>query len=61
MLASTRLLAEGYSVEVADVNGESAAILRIGGRATLVLSVEVDRGQIWEIRAIGNPDKLTWV
>jgi RNA polymerase sigma-70 factor (ECF subfamily) len=58
VLASTRLLTRSYSVEVANVNGEASVILRMDGRAVLVLSVAVDRGRVREIRIIGNPDKL---
>jgi RNA polymerase sigma-70 factor (ECF subfamily) len=61
VLASTRFLTASYCAEVADVNGEPAAILRADGRAVLVLSVVADRGRVREIRAIGNPNKLMHV
>ena len=58
VLASTRFLTEGYRVEIAEVNGEPAAIIRTGNVAKIVLSLALNRGRIHEIRVIGNPDKL---
>jgi len=40
------------------MNGTPAVILRVNDKAILVLSIEVDRGQVREIQGIGNPDKL---
>ncbi|MEP7199047.1 MAG: RNA polymerase sigma-70 factor [Chloroflexota bacterium] len=59
VLASTRLPTDSYHAELADVNGEPAAILRAGGKAIVVLFIAVAQGQVREIRAIGNPDKLS--
>ncbi len=61
ILASGRLAPANASVEVADVNGEQAVVLRTGGKAFIVLFIEVSQGQVHEIRIVGNPDKLNWV
>lgn len=61
VLASTRFVAGGYQVEMADVNGEPAVILREEGQARVVLFITVTRGRLQEIRVIGNPDKLKHV
>jgi len=60
LLASTRL-ADNFRVEVAEVNGESAVIIRTNSSVIAVLSIAVDDGLISEVRAMGNPDKLKWV
>ncbi len=61
VLASTRFVTGDYHAEVADINGEPAAILRVGEQARVVLFIAVTHGQLQEIRVIGNPDKLKHV
>ena len=61
VLASTRFVDGDYRVEITDINGEPAMILRAGGQARVVLFVTVTRGRLREIRVIGNPDKLKHV
>ena len=51
----------GSQAEMAEVNGEPALIIRVGAQALLVLSIEVEQGQIQAIRIMANPDKLTRV
>jgi RNA polymerase sigma-70 factor (ECF subfamily) len=58
VLASTRLPTESYHAELSEVNGELAAILRVGDKAIVVLFIAEEQGRVREIRAIGNPDKL---
>jgi RNA polymerase sigma-70 factor (ECF subfamily) len=58
VLASTRFVAGDYRVEIADINGEPAVILRAGEQARVVLFITVARGRLQEIHVIGNPDKL---
>jgi RNA polymerase sigma-70 factor (ECF subfamily) len=58
VLASTRFPEESYTVETKDVNGELAAVLRIGEKILVALFIEEEQGHIKTIRAIGNPDKL---
>lgn len=61
ILGSIRLVPAKFHVETAEVNGELAVIVRAGDGVTAVLSISVDRGQVTEIRAMANPDKLKWV
>jgi len=58
-LGTVRLLPEYYQVELTEVNGQAAVIIRAGGQALFVLSIEVEAGQIQGIRIIANPEKLT--
>jgi len=61
VLASTRYLAVDYYAEIALVNGQPAAILRVGHKAVVIIAIEGDSDHVREIRVIGNPDKLRWV
>jgi RNA polymerase sigma-70 factor (ECF subfamily) len=45
-------------VEIADLNGAPALIVRDGAEARITISLEVDQGRIQAIHVIGNPDKL---
>jgi RNA polymerase sigma-70 factor (ECF subfamily) len=60
LMASTRL-AQGLSVELAEINGEPAMIVRSMEQVLVVVSVGVENERIGEILVIGNPDKLTWI
>ncbi len=53
-----RFLPADYQVEIAQVNGQAAVIIRTGGQALFVLTIEVEAGQIQAIRIIANPAKL---
>jgi RNA polymerase sigma-70 factor (ECF subfamily) len=46
---------------MAEVNGETALIIRVGAQAVFVLSIEVEQERIQAIRIIANPEKLTRV
>jgi hypothetical protein len=48
-------------VELAAVNGQPALITRAGSRPLVVLTIEVEAGQIRTIRLVDNPEKLTHV
>jgi len=61
VLASTRFLPPNSQAEIAKVNGQPAAILRVDHRAVIIIALEVDGNQVREIRVIGSPDKLKWV
>lgn len=61
MLRSVRFAPGEYQVELSEVNGELAVIIRTEGNVFVVLSITVDGEHICEIRAMGNPDKLKWV
>jgi RNA polymerase sigma-70 factor, ECF subfamily len=57
-LGTVRFLPEDYQVEMAEVNGQAAVIIRTGGQTLFVLTIEVEAGQIQAIRIIANPEKL---
>ena len=58
-LASTRIWPQNASVELREVNGQPALIVRVDGRPWSCFSIEIEQGQIQVIRIIINPDKLT--
>ena len=58
-MGTRRFLPENYHMEIAEVNGQAATILRAGGQAFLVLAIEVEGGRIQAIRLMANPEKLT--
>jgi len=60
-LGTRRFWPENARMEVAEVNGEPAAIIRTGDRVFSVLSIEVEAEQIRAIRIIANPEKLAQV
>src|SRR5258706_2158474 len=56
-LGTKRFLPEDYRVELAEVNGQAAIIIRTDGQALFVLSIEVEAEGIQAIRIIANPEK----
>jgi len=60
-LGTKRFWPENSHVEVAEVNGQAALIIRTGEKAFSVLTIEVEQGQIQAIRIIANPEKLARV
>jgi RNA polymerase sigma-70 factor, ECF subfamily len=60
-LASKRIWPQQARIEFREVNGQTALIVRVGGRAWSCLSIEVEHEQIQVIRIMINPDKLTRV
>jgi RNA polymerase sigma-70 factor (ECF subfamily) len=60
-LGTKRFWPENSRVELEEVNGQAAMIIRAGGQAFAVLTIEVEQGQIQAIRIIANPEKLTQV
>jgi RNA polymerase sigma-70 factor, ECF subfamily len=59
--ATRRFLPEGYRTELDEVNGQPALVVRAGGRAFLVLTIEVQAHQIRAVCIIANPEKLAHV
>ena len=57
-VGTTRFLPEDYRVEMAEVNGQPAVIIRAGGLALLVLTIEVEAEHIQAVRIVANPEKL---
>ncbi len=60
-LGTKRFWPENSRVELEEVNGQAALIIRTGEKAFAVLSIEVEQGQIQAIRIIANPEKLARV
>ncbi len=60
-LGTKRFWPENYRVELKEVNGQAAMIIRAGGQTFSVLTIEVEQGQIQAIRIIANPEKLARV
>ena len=60
-LGTKRFLPADYRLEVAQVNGAPAMIVRTGSQALFVLTIEVEADHIRAIRIIANPDKLTQI
>jgi RNA polymerase sigma-70 factor (ECF subfamily) len=60
-LGTKRFWPENSRVELEEVNGQTALIIRAGEKAFAVLTIEVEQGQIQAIRIIANPEKLTRV
>jgi RNA polymerase sigma-70 factor, ECF subfamily len=58
-LGTKRFWPENSRVELGEVNGQAALIIRTGGQAFSVLTIDVEQGQIQAIRIIANPEKLT--
>jgi RNA polymerase sigma-70 factor (TIGR02957 family) len=49
------------TLDIADVNGEPAMIMRIGGRLDSVYAFAIENAAITAIRVVRNPDKLQFV
>src|SRR5256884_1013698 len=60
-LGTKRFWPENSRVELEEVNGQAALIVRADEKAFAVLSIEVEEGQIQAIRIIANPEKLARV
>jgi RNA polymerase sigma-70 factor, ECF subfamily len=60
-LGTKRFWPENSRVELEEVNGQAALIIRAGGQVFSVLTIDVEQGQIQAIRIIANPDKLARV
>lgn len=54
-------LPEGARVELSEANGQPAVIIRAGGHALAVVTIDVAAGRIQALRLVANPDKLTHV
>ncbi len=60
-LGTKRFWPENSRVELKEVNGQAALVIRAGDQVFSVLTIDVEEGQIQEIRIIANPEKLTHV
>jgi RNA polymerase sigma-70 factor (ECF subfamily) len=52
---------ESVTLDIVEVNGEPAVLLRVDGRLDGVYVMAVDDGAITAIRVVRNPDKLTYI
>ncbi len=48
----------GFTLEVAEINGWPAIIMRQGGKVSDVLGIETDGAIIYALHVMCNPDKL---
>ena len=60
-LGTKRFWPENSRVELAEVNGQAALIIRAGDQVFSVLTIDVEQGRIQAIRIIANPEKLARV
>src|SRR5947209_1134809 len=60
-LGTKRFWPENARVELGEVNGQAALIIRAGGQVFSVLTIDVEEGRIQAIRIIANPEKLARV
>lgn len=60
-LGTKRFWPENAHVELEEINGQAALIIRTNGRAFSILTMDVEQGHIRAIRIIANPEKLTRV
>jgi hypothetical protein len=58
IVGSMRLYPEPFEVEMGEANGEPAIILRVGGVPAVFIGMTITDQAIYELRIIGNPDKL---
>ena len=59
VIASTRTLPAGATVEVVDINGAAGLITKTDGRTIAVIVFDTDGERIRAIYGVANPDKLT--
>jgi RNA polymerase sigma-70 factor (ECF subfamily) len=52
---------ESVALDIVEVNGEPAVLLRVAGRLDGVYVMAVEDGAITAIRVVRNPDKLTYI
>ncbi|MGH2493431.1 MAG: RNA polymerase sigma-70 factor [Ktedonobacteraceae bacterium] len=60
-LGTKRFWPQNSRIELEEVNGQPALIIRTGDQAFAVLTIDVEQGQIQTIRIIANPEKLARV
>ncbi|HRE46454.1 MAG TPA: RNA polymerase sigma-70 factor [Aggregatilineales bacterium] len=58
LVSSRRLISPETTLEVRTINGTAALILRVGGAAQSVISLETDGAKIQVVRIVLNLDKL---
>jgi RNA polymerase sigma-70 factor (ECF subfamily) len=58
---ATGIPLESVTLDIVDVNGEPAVVLRVAGRLDGVYVMSVEDDAITAIRVVRNPDKLTYI
>ncbi|HKF39024.1 MAG TPA: hypothetical protein VKB35_19155, partial [Ktedonobacteraceae bacterium] len=57
-LGTKRFWPEDSRIELEEVNGQAALVVRSGEKTFAILAIDVAEGQIQAIRVIANPEKL---
>ncbi|GLV55396.1 DNA-directed RNA polymerase sigma-70 factor [Dictyobacter sp. S3.2.2.5] len=57
-LGTKRFWPEGVAVELEEINGQAALLIRANGQPFSVLTMDVEQERIQTIRIIANPEKL---
>ena len=60
-VGTRRFWPENARVELEEINGQAALIIRANGQVFSVLTMDVEQGRIQAIRIIANPEKLARV
>jgi RNA polymerase sigma-70 factor (ECF subfamily) len=60
-VGTRRFLPEDYRMESAEVNGQPAVVIRSGGQAFSIITIDVEGERIRAIRVLANPEKLARV
>jgi RNA polymerase sigma-70 factor, ECF subfamily len=58
MGVNLKFLPPGYQFEFSEVNYQPAVIIRSGGRAMVVFTLEIEEHRVKTVRFMANPDKL---
>lgn len=51
----------GYHTELAEVNGQAAVLIRVGGELFSLLTIQVKAGRIETVYVLANPEKLAHI
>jgi RNA polymerase sigma-70 factor, ECF subfamily len=58
---ATGIPLESVTIDIEEVNGELALVLRVAGKLDGIYVTTVEEGAITAIRVVRNPDKLTYI
>ena len=58
VIAVTRTLPPGASIEMIELNGAPGLVVKTGGRPVVVVMIDTDGERIHSVFAVANPDKL---
>jgi RNA polymerase sigma-70 factor (ECF subfamily) len=60
-VGTRRFLPANYHMEVAEINGQPAVIIRVGDQAFSIITIDVEAEHIQAIRVLANPEKLAQI